>query len=139
MVFKKLRAMFGGSGPDENTLVAIRALTVHGLNEYNETTLELDRLQQAYDDAPTHSQKDDVSKLVERVQCRQDALRSAAVVLFNRLDGNVNINVKEVFGITDKDVAKVSSGIANSTRAPAQEVVQFLIEEAQSDFINGRA
>ena len=49
------------------------------------------------------------------------------------------MDVERVFGITDKDVAKVSSGIANSARAPAQEVVQFLIEEAQSDFINGRA
>ena len=52
MVFKKLGAMFGGGGPDENTLVATRALTFHGLNEYNETTDELDRLQQVYDDAP---------------------------------------------------------------------------------------
>ena len=139
MVFKKLTGLFGGGGVDEKTMVAIRALTVHGLKEYNETTDELDRLQQVYNDAPTRSQKEDVEKLLDRVQCRQDALRSAAVVLFNRLGGNVDLDVEQVFGITDKDVAKVSSGIANSTRAPAQEVVQFLIEEAQSDFINGRA
>ena len=138
MIFKKLTAMFGG-GADEKTMVAIRALTIHGLNEYNDTTQELDRLQQVYNDVPTRSQKDDVSKLLDRVQCRQDALRSAAVVLYNRLGGKVDINIERVFGITDKDVAKVSSGIANSNRAPAQEVVQFLIEEAQSDFINGRA
>ncbi len=138
MVFKKLTGLFGGSGVDEKTMVATRALTFHGLNEYNETTHELDRLQQVYNDAPTRSQKKDVEKLLDRVQCRQDALRSAAVVLFNRLDGKVDLDIERVFGITDKDVAKVSSGIANSNRAPAQEVVQFLIEEAQSDFISGR-
>ncbi len=139
MVFKKLSSLFGSDGADEQTMVAMRALTFHGLNEYNETTTELDRLQQVYNDAPTRSQKQDVEKLLDRVQCRQDALRSAAVVLFNRLEGKVEMDVERVFGITDKDVAKVSSGIANSARAPAQEVVQFLIEEAQSDFINGRA
>jgi len=139
MVFKKLTGLFGGDGVDEKTMVATRALTVHGLKEYNETSDELDRLKTIHNDAPTRSQKEDVEKMMDRVQCRQDALRSAAVVLFNRLDGNVDLDVEQVFGITDKDVAKVSSGIANSKRAPAQEVVQFLIEEAQSDFINGRA
>ncbi len=138
MVFKKLSGLFGGSGDNEQTMVAKRALTFHGLNEYNETTDELDRLQQVYNDAPTRSQKQDVEKLLDRVQCRQDALRSAAVVLFNQLDGQVDMDVERVFGITNKDVAKVSSGIANHNKAPAQEVVQFLIEEAQSDFINGR-
>lgn len=138
MVFKKIAGLFGGNDADENTMVETRALTFHGLNEYNETASELDRLQQVYADAPTNSQKQDVEKLLDRVQCRQDAIRSAAVVLFNRLEGKVDIDVERVFGITDKDVAKVSSGIANSQRAPAQEVVQFLIEEAQSDFINGR-
>ncbi len=138
MVFKKLSGLFGGGGDNEQTMVAKRALTFHGLNEYNETTDELDRLQQVYNDAPTRSQKQDVEKLLDRVQCRQDALRSAAVVLFNQLDGQVDMDVERVFGITDKDVAKVSSGIANHNKAPAQEVVQFLIEEAQSDFINGR-
>ena len=138
MVFKKLSGLFGGSDKNEKIMVAQRALAFHGLNEYNETTDEIDRLQQVYNDAPTRSQKEDIEKLLDRVQCRQDAIRSAAVVLFNRLDGKVDIDVERVFGITDKDVAKVSSGIANSNRAPAQEVVQFLIEEAQSDFINGR-
>ena len=138
MVFKKLSGLFGGGGVDEQTMVAERALTFHGLNEYNETTDEIDRLQQVYNDAPTRSQKQDVEKLLDRVQCRQDALRSAAVVLFNRLDGKVEMDIERVFGITEKDVAKVSSGIANHNKAPAQEVVQFLIEEAQSDFINGR-
>ena len=138
MVFKKLSGIFGGGGNDEKTMVAMRALTFHGLNEYKETADELDRLKQVYDEAPTRSQKKDVEKLLDRVQCRQDAIRSAAVVLFNRLGGNVDMDIEKVFGITDKDVAKVSSGLANTNKAPAQEVVQFLIEEAQSDFINGR-
>jgi len=138
MVFKKLSGLLGGDGQDEKTMVAIHALTVNGLKEYNETSEELDRLRQVYDEAPSKSQKNDVEKLLDRVQCRQDALRSAAVVLYNQIGGNVDLDIEQVFGITDKDVAKVSSGIANSNRAPAQEVVQFLIEEAQSDFINGR-
>ena len=58
MVFKKLSSLFGSDGADEQTMVAMRALTFHGLNEYNETTTELDRLQQVYNDAPTRSQKD---------------------------------------------------------------------------------
>lgn len=139
MVFKKLAGLLGGSDADEKIMVAERALKVHGLREYNETTEEIDRLQQVYADAPTKAQKKDVEKLLDRVQCRQDALRSAAVVLFNRLGGKVDMDIERIFGITDKDVAKVSSGIANSKKAPAQEVVKFLIEEAQSDFINGRA
>lgn len=138
MVFKKIAGLFGG-GDDEATMVATRALTVHGLNEYNETSQELGRLQQVFDNAPTKAQKADVEKLLDRVQCRQDALRSAAVVLYNRLEGKVDLDIGKYFGITDKDVAKVSSGITNSHQTPAHEVVQFLIEEAQSDFISGRA
>ena len=138
MVFKKIAGLFGGNN-DEYTMVATRALTFHGLNEYKETADELGRLRKIYDDAPTKAQKKDVEKLLDRVQCRQDALRSAAVVLFNKLGGNVDIDVEKVFDITEKDIAKVSSGIANSRQNPANEVVQFLIEEAQSDFISGRA
>jgi predicted component of type VI protein secretion system len=139
MVFKKIAGLFNSGKNDEYIMVATRALTVHGLNEYNETSDELGRLKQVHENAPTKAQRKDVEKLLDRVQCRQDALRSAAVVLFNKLGGNVDLDVKKVFGITDKDIAKVSSGIANSRQNPANEVVQFLIEEAQSDFISGRA
>ena len=138
MVFKKITGLFGGAGNDEETQVLTRALTVHGLNEYNETAQELKALKKAVKKAPTRSQKEDAKKLRDRVQCRQDALRSAAAVLFNRLDGAVEIDINETFGITEQDIAKVSAGIANNRQNPAQEVVQFLIEEAQSDFISGR-
>lgn len=138
MVFKKMASLFGGGRAEEEMQVFSRALNVHGLREYNETTEELDRLQQVYSDAPTKSQKADVEKLLDRVQCRQDAIRSAAVVLFHRL-GNSDVNLQNVFGVTDKDIAKVAAGLANDRQNPAQQVVQFLVEEAESDFINGRA
>ncbi len=139
MVFKKIAGLFGGSSAEEEMQVFSRALTVHGLREYNETTQEIDRLHQAYSDAPTKSQKAEVEKLLDRVQCRQDAIRSAAVVLFHKLGNQADINIQNVFGVTEKDIAKVAAGVANNRETPAQQVVQFLIEEAESDFINGRA
>ncbi len=139
MVFKKIASLFSGGNAEEEMQVFSRALTVHGLREYNETTEELDRLNQVYADAPTKSQKQDVEKLLDRVQCRQDAIRSAAVVLLHKLGNNADINLQNVFGVTEKDIAKVAAGIANHRDTPAQQVVQFLVEEAESDFINGRA
>lgn len=138
MVFKKIAGILGGNTADEEKLVAIRALTVHGLKEYRETSEEIGRLKSELADATTKVQKQDVEKLLDRVQCRLDALRSAAVVLYNRLEGDVDLDVQDEFGITDSDVAKVSSGFTNNRKSPANEVVQFLIEEAQSDYINGR-
>ena len=138
MVFKKIAGLFGGSNAEEEMQVFSRALMVHGLREYNETNQELDRLQQAFSDAPTKSQKADVEKLRDRVQCRQDAIRSAAVVLFHKLGENADVNIENVFGVTEKDIAKVAASVANNRETPAQQVVQFLVEEAESDIINGR-
>lgn len=138
MVFKKIAGILGGNTADEEKLVAIRALTVYGLKEYRETSEEISRLKTELEDAATKVQKQDVEKLLDRVQCRLDALRSAAVLLYNRLDGEVDLDVEDEFGITDSDVAKVSSGFVDQRKSPANAVVQFLIEEAQSDFINGR-
>ena len=112
---------------------------MHGLGEYVETSEELERLKKSIEDAPTRSQKQEMEKLLERVQCRQDAIRSAAVVLFDRLGGKVDFDIDEKFGITAQDRARVSSGLINNLKSPAHEVVRFLVEEAQSDFISGRA
>ena len=143
MVFKMISGlgskMFGGDGKDENKAVITRALKVHGLDEYRETTEELERLQVAVDTAQTRMQKREFEEQLNRHRCRQDALRSAAVVLGNRLAGESNAEIFAAFAITDKDRAKVSSGLTDPRQCPAHELARFLIEEAQSDFVTGRA
>ena len=138
MVLKKLAGIFGANKQDENTMVLTRALEVHGLNEYRETTQELERLKQMVTEAASRTQRQDIEKLLDRVQCRQDALKSAAVLLLQRLGGKTDIDVHDVFSITDVDQARVS-GMSSTKQSPANEVARFLIEEAQSDFIAGRA
>ncbi len=138
MVLKKLAGIFGANKQDENTMVLTRALEVHGLNEYRETTQELERLKQMVTEAASRTQRQDIEKLLDRVQCRQDALKSAAVLLLQRLGGKTDIDVHDVFSITDVDQARVS-GMSSTRQSPANEVARFLIEEAQSDFIAGRA
>ena len=143
MVFKKLSAIGskvfgGGNSSDENTEIVSRALNVLGLEEYRETTVEVDRLIEAIDSAPTRLQKREHEELLSRFICRQDALRGAAVVLASQLDANNATETYKTFAITDKDKSKVSSGITDPRQCPAHELARYFIEEAQNDFIMGR-
>ncbi len=143
MVFKKLSALGGkvfggGNSSDENTEIVSRALNFHGLEEYRETTVEVDRILEAIDSAPTRLQKREHEELLSRFICRQDALRSAAVVLASQLDANDAPETYKNFSITEKDRSKVSSGITDPRQCPAHELARYFIEEAQNDFIMGR-
>ena len=144
MVFKKLSALGGkvfggGNSSDENKEIVSRALNVHGLEEYRETTIEVERLIEAIDNAPTRLQKREHEELLSRFVCRQDALRSAAVVLASQLDKNDTTETYKNFAITEKDQSKVSSGITDPRQCPAHELARYFIEEAQNDFIMGRS
>ncbi len=144
MVFKKLSALGskvfgGGNSDDENREIVSRAVNVLGLEEYRETTIEVDRLMGAIEKAPTKLQKRESEELLSRYICRQDALRSAAVVLAGQLDATESPRIFDEFAITDKDRAKVSSGLTDPRQCPAHELARYFIEEAQNDFVMGRA
>ncbi len=139
VVFAKFSKLFGSDddSPDDREIVT-RALNVHGLEEYRETTTEVERLKQAIDEAPTRMQKRDHEDLLVRYICRQNALRSAAVVLAKKLDASDSPKIYEDFAITDKDRSKVSSGMTDPHQCPAHELARYFIEEAQNDFVMGR-
>jgi len=141
MVFKLLSSLGGKiltPGADEKREVAERALTVNGLEEYHETEMLIANLKKEMKDAPTDFQKRQMEDQIHRHQCRQDALRSAAVILLGQLGERDNTEIISAYAITDQDVAKVSAGITNPNVSKPHEIARFLIEEAESDFISGR-
>lgn len=138
MVFKIFSGLLT-PGADEKLQVAERALTVNGLEEYRETELLVRNLQNEMKHAPTDFQKRQIEDEIHRHKCRQDALRSAAVILLGRIGPRDNTQIIRDYGITDQDIARVSSGIVNPNVSPPHEIARFLIEEAESDFISGRA
>ena len=128
MVFKAITKMFGGrEKDDESREIIVRALNHHGLEEYRETTMEVERIKAAIEAAPTRMQKRENEELLNRYRCRQNALRSAAVVLASRLDIAESPKIYQDFAITDP------------RQCPAHELARYFIEEAQNDFIMGRA
>ncbi len=143
MVFGKL-SRFGGklfgsdSSATENTEIVTRALKVHGLEEYRETTIEVERLKKLIEEAPSRLQKRDNEELLSRYICRQDALRGAAVVLAQQLADEETPKIYEEFSISASDRSKVSSGITDPRQCPAHELARYFVEEAQSDFVMGR-
>ena len=140
MVFNKISKLFGGGESEsESREIIVRALNVHGLEEYRETTQEVERIQDAIDNAPTRMQKRENEELLNRYRCRQNALRSAAVVLASRLDVADSPKIYQDFAITEQDQAKVSSGMTDPRQCPAHELARFFIEEAQNDVVMGRA
>lgn len=138
MVFKILGGLFT-PGTDEKKQVALRALTVNGLEEYRETELLIANLKKEMKNAATDFQKRQMEDEIHRHQCRQDALRSAAVILLGRVGEHDTGEMVRAYGITDQDVARVSAGITNPSVSQPHEIARFLIEEAESDFISGRA
>jgi hypothetical protein len=126
-------------GADEKRQVAVRALTVNGLEEYRETELLIKNLKHEMKSATTEFQKRQIEDEIHRHQCRQDALRSAAVILLGRIGNYDSAEMIRAYGITDQDIARVSSGISNPTVSSPHDIARFLIEEAESDYISGRA
>ena len=142
MVFKALSKLGGKlltPGDEEKREVTLRALTVNGLEEYKETETLIRNLQAEMKNAATDFQKRQMEDQIHRYGERQDALRSAAVILVGQLEDRDNSEIFKQYDITDQDIARVSSGITNPRLSPPHEVARFLIEEAQSDFISGRA
>jgi chromatin segregation and condensation protein Rec8/ScpA/Scc1 (kleisin family) len=142
MVFKIL-ANIGGKiltpGASEKQEVAERALTVNGLTEYKETESLIANLKNEMKDAATKFQKRQMEDQIHRYGDRQDALRSAAVILAGQIGKKDHSEIFRQYDITDQDIARVSSGVINPRISPPHEVARFLIEEAESDFISGRA
>jgi len=137
MVIKKLTRL-GAGRADQNRQVIVRALEAHGLEEYRETGIELERLRAELADTTSSLQRRRLDEDIYRHECRQDALRSAAVILGSRL-GEIGIaTYYPAFDITKKDEAKVASGITNPHQCPAHDLARFLVEQAESDFIKGR-
>lgn len=142
MVFKTLSKLGGKlltPGADEKKEVAERALTVNGLEEYKETETLINNLKHEMKDAPTDFQKRQMEDQIHRYGERQDALRSAAVILVGQVGHDDNSAIFKEYDITDQDIARVSSGMTNPNISAPHEVARFLIEEAESDFISGRA
>ncbi len=142
MVFKTLSKLGGKiltPGADEKMEVAERALTVNGLEEYKETEILIENLKNEMKDATTDFQKRQMEDQIHRYGERQDALRSAAVILVGKLGDRDNSEIFKEYDITDQDIARVSSGMTNPHLSPPHEVARFLIEEAESDFVSGRA
>ncbi len=141
MVFKALSKLGGKiltPGADEKREVAERALTVNGLEEYRETEALIQNLKNEMKNAPTDFQKRQMEHMIHRYGERQDALRSAAVILVGKLGKPDNSEIFEQYDITDQDIARVSSGMTNPKLSAPHDVARFLIEEAESDFISGR-
>jgi len=138
MVLKTLSKLLT-PGADEAREVAERALTVNGLSEYRDTEALIGNLKNEMKDAATDFQKRQMEHMIHRYGERQDALRSAAVILVGKIGSKDNSDIFAEYGITDQDIARVSSGMTNPKLSPPHDVARFLIEEAQSDFISGRA
>lgn len=126
-------------GAEEKKQVAERALTVNGLEEYKETQILIENLKNEMKEATTDFQKRQIEHMIHRYGERQDALRSAAVILVGQIGSTDNKAIFEEYDITDQDIARVSSGMTNPKLSPPHDVARFLIEEAESDFISGRA
>ena len=138
MVLKTLSKLLT-PGADEAKEVAERALTVNGLNEYKDTAGLINSLKNEMKDAATDFQKRQMEHMIHRYGERQDALRSAAVILIGKIGTTDNSAIFAEYGITDQDIARVSSGMTNPKLSAPHDVARFLIEEAESDFISGRA
>ena len=89
MVLKTLSNLFT-PGIDEKTEVAIRALNVNGLDEYKETEMLIQNLKNEMKDAATDFQKRQMEHMIHRYGERQDALRSAAVILVGKIGSQDN-------------------------------------------------
>jgi hypothetical protein len=138
MVFKIFSGLLT-PGADEKREVTERAVTVNGLDEYRETEILIGNLKAEMKNAPTDFQKRQMEDEIHRHQCRQDALRSAAVILIGQLEDRDNSDIVKAYAITEQDIARVGSGITNPNVSEPHEIARFLIEEAESDFISGRA
>jgi hypothetical protein len=142
MVFKALSKLGGKiltPGADEKKEVAERALNVNGLEEYKETETLIENLKNEMKDAATDFQKRQMEHMIHRYGERQDALRSAAVILVGQIGNDDNSEIFKKYNITDQDIARVSSGMTNPKISAPHDVARFLIEEAESDFVSGRA
>ncbi|MCP4933793.1 MAG: hypothetical protein GY927_06200 [bacterium] len=138
MVLKTLSKLLT-PGADEAKEVAERALTVTGLNEYKDTQELIKNLKNEMKDATTDFQKRQMEHMIHRYGERQDALRSAAVILVGKIGNSDNSGIFAEYDITEQDIARVSSGMTNPKLSPPHDVARFLIEEAESDFMSGRA
>lgn len=138
MVLKTLSKLLT-PGADEAKEVAERALTVTGLNEYKDTKELIKNLKIEMKDAATDFQKRQMEHMIHRYGERQDALRSAAVILVGKIGSTDNSAIFAEYGITEQDIARVSSGMTNPKLSTPHDVARFLIEEAESDFMSGRA
>ncbi len=138
MVLKTLSKLLT-PGADEAKEVAERALTVTGLNEYKDTKELIQNLKNEMKDAATDFQKRQMEHMIHRYGERQDALRSAAVILVGKIGSSDNSAIFAQYGITEQDIARVSSGMTNPNLSTPHDVARFLIEEAESDFMSGRA
>ncbi len=138
MVLKTLSKLLT-PGADEAKEVAQRALTVTGLNEYRDTKELIQNLKNEMKDAATDFQKRQMEHMIHRYGERQDALRSAAVILVGKIGSSDNSAIFAEYGITEQDIARVSSGMTNPNLSTPHDVARFLIEEAESDFMSGRA
>jgi len=142
MVLKTLSKLGGKlltPGADEKKEVAIRALTVNGLDEYKDTKILIANLKNEMKDASTDFQKRQMEHMIHRYGERQDALRSAAVILVGKIGSEGTSEIFKEYDISDQDIARVSSGMTNPKLSAPHDVARFLIEEAESDFISGRA
>lgn len=126
-------------GAEEKKEVAERALKVNGLEEYKETEILIKNLKKEMKKAETDFQKRQMEHMIHRYGERQDALRSAAVILVGQIGSKDNEEIFKQYNITDQDIARVSSGMTNPNLSAPHDVARFLIEEAESDFISGRA
>ena len=136
MAFGKFFKFFnGGEEANDNTEIVKRALNVHGLDEYRETAVEVKRLKKAIKKSNSKLQKREHKDLLERYECRQRALRGAAVVLAAQLGEEESKEAYQEFSISDKDRSKVTSGITDPRQCPAHELARFFLEESQNDFV----
>ena len=138
MVLKTLSKLLT-PGAEEAKEVAERALTVNGLSEYKDTEILINNLRNEMKDAATDFQKRQMEHMIHRYGERQDALRSAAVILVGKIGSKDNSDIFAQYGITDQDIARVSSGMTNPKLSTPHDVARFLLEEAESDFMSGRA
>ncbi len=139
MGFKDIFKLFGGeTEPQEDIEIVKRALKVHGLEEYRETAVEVKRLKKAIKKSSTKLKKREHKEMLSRYECRQRALRGAAVVLAAQLDSNESDAAYRDFAITDEDRSKVTSGITDPRQCPAHELARYFMEESQNDFVMAR-
>ena len=139
MGFKDIFKLFGGEADTQGDIEIVkRALTVHGLEEYRETAVEVKRLKKAIKKSSTKLKKREHKEMLSRYECRQRALRGAAVVLAAQLDSNESDAAYRDFAITEEDRSKVTSGITDPRQCPAHELARYFMEESQNDFVMAR-